>query len=271
MNRLARFSRIGISTSVLVVGVALSSVVLAEDATHAHTGDKKSWTSPFFSPKIGNLYFLGGVGFFDVDDLNDDLSDNRYSELKSPALSLGFGTDVSIGHLILGGEWNWMKNVATESERDNIRADIKSHYWLFRIGVDLVKWRGLRVYPLLGIGASHTRFFISNEQGQSFRDVLDTPTREVRMSQTGLLLDASLGIDYRFKMRETEYKSSFFTVGVRGGYLFSPYSGNWETATADISGGPDTLTSGPTVQLLVGFSGERKHPYSRCGECRSRK
>jgi hypothetical protein len=111
---------------------------------------------------------------------------------------------------------------------------------------------------LLGIGTGTTKVTIASENGASFNDVLDNPGREVRMSQTGLLLDASLGIDYRFKVRETEHKSSFFTVGVRGGYLFAPYSSEWKTGSAEISGGPDILMGGPTVQLLVGFSGERK-------------
>ena len=262
----------GVGVFVFMVVTTISSMTVAGEsekveAPHSPRENQKTWTSPYFSPKVGNLYFLGGVGFFDLDGLNDALSDNGYTDLSSPALSLGIGADMSIGHLILGWEWQWMKNVATASERDDIRADIDSRYWLFRVGVDLVKWRGLRVYPLFGIGTAKTRFYIADEQGASFEDVLDTPAREVRMSQTGLLLDASLGIDYRFKMRETEYKSSYFTVGIRGGYLFSPYSGNWETATADISGGPDTLTSGPTVQLLIGFSGERKHPFDRCGHC----
>jgi opacity protein-like surface antigen len=260
MTRSRKTVVIGILTTLLTITASTS---IAEEPT-ADAADKKSWTSPHFSPKVGNLYFLGGAGFFDLDDLNSSLDANGYSELKTPALSLGLGLDVSIGRLILGSEWQWMKNIGSDAERDSLRADIKSKYWLARIGVDVVKWRGLRVYPLFGIGMGTTSVFIAREEGASFREVLDTPSREVRMSQKGLLLDASLGVDYRFKMRETEYKSSFFTVGVRGGYLFSPYSRNWETATAEITGGPDILTTGPTVQLLIGISGERKHWHTRC-------
>ncbi len=246
----------------------LSALVLSSGVSHAEEAPAdeasgKEWVSPFFSPKVGNLYFLGGVGFHDLDGLNRRLDDAGYAELDSPTLSLGGGTDMSIGRLIVGGELQWLRNVGTEATRGDVRADISAKYWLFRVGVDLAKWRGLRVYPLLGIGTGVNKFTVSTESGASFDDVLDTPTRDVRMTQRGLLLDASLGIDYRFKVRETEYKSSFFTVGLRGGYLFAPYSTGWDTGSAEISGGPDLITSGPTAQLLIGISGERKKPWWR--------
>lgn len=237
----------------------------AEENGAANAGSKQ-WRSPFFSPVVGNLYFLGGAGFYDMDGLNNSLDDAGYSQLNTPSLSLGFGWDVSIGRLILGTEWQWLRNVGSEAERDDLRSDINSKYFLARIGVDLAHWRGLRIYPLLGIGTASTKVTIASENGASFDDVLTDPGREVHMSQTGLLLDASLGIDYRFKVKETETKSSFFTVGVRGGYLFAPYSSEWKTGTAEISGGPDILMSGPTVQLMIGISGERKKcRHSGCG------
>ena len=229
--------------------------------TAEESDEETSRVPSFFKPFVGNLYFLGGVGFHDTGPINSRLDAAGFSEVGDPALSLGFGGDVSIGRLILGTEWHWLQNVGTESSRDAFRADMKTNLWLARIGVDLAKWRGLRVYPLFGIGVGSTTIRISQEQGASFDDVLATPNREVRMTQTGLLLDASLGIDYRFTVRDTEEKTRFFTLGVRGGYLFAPYSRGWETAAAEISGGPDLMTSGPTVQLMIGFSGRHKKPY----------
>jgi len=268
MKRLINFKKLALS-SLLVTGLALAAMPTRAEEPPSDNANKKEWVSPFFSPKVGNLYFLGGVGFFDLDGINGRLGRAGYSELDNPTLSLGFGTDVSIGRLILGAEWQWLRNVGTEAARDDIRADISSNYWLFRVGLDAVKWRGLRVYPLLGIGSGVTRFTVTSEAGADFDDVLDAPTRDLRMTQRGLLLDASLGVDYRFKVRETEYKSSFFTVGLRGGYLFAPYSGKWRTSSAEISGGPDMMSSGPTVQLLLGFSGERKkHRSTGCRDCR---
>jgi opacity protein-like surface antigen len=260
MSKLKDVGRLFSLLGIIAAMVLMPGMAAAEDQP-GESSEKKEWVSPFFSPKVGSLYFLGGAGFNDLDGLNGRMGDAGYSDINTPTLSLGLGTDMSIGRLILGAEWQRLRTVGTEAERDDIRADISAKYWLFRVGVDVAKWRGLRVYPLVGIGTGTSKFTVATESGASFDDVLDAPTRDLRMTQKGLVLDASLGVDYRFKMRETEYKSSFFTVGVRGGYLFAPYSRGWETASAEISGGPDLMTSGPTVQLLLGFSGERKKPW----------
>jgi opacity protein-like surface antigen len=221
------------------------------------------------SPKVGSLYFLGGVGFNDLEGINNRLGDSGYSELDVPNLSLGLGGDMSVGRLIVGAEWQWLRNVGTEASRNDLRADISSNYWLFRVGFDVAHWRGLRVYPLFGIGSGVTKFTAASESGGSFDNVLDNPARDLRMSQRALLLDASLGVDYRFKVKETEYKSSFFTVGVRGGYLFAPYSSGWKTASAEISNGPDFMATGPAVQLVLGISGERKKSrWHSCAHCK---
>ncbi len=250
---------------VLLIPVKNASAEVLTEKSNDADPNPKAWRSPHFSPVVSNMYLLGGLGFYDVDAINSSFSDNGYSELKSPALSLGLAGDLSIGRIIAGIEGHWLKNVGTTAERDDLNADINSRYWLYRIGVDLAKWRGLRVYPILGIGTAITTINLTSESGASFNDVLENPGRDVTMSQRALLIDASLGIDYRFKIRENEYKSSFFTVGVRGGYLFAPYSGEWKTGSAEISGGPEMIINGPTVQLMLGFSGERKKRHEpRC-------
>lgn len=245
---------------------AATHVPSKEAATNATTDEESTARVPSaFRPFVGNLYFLGGVNFSGVDGMNSRFSSAGFTELEYPSITLGAGGDFSIGRLILGMEWHWLVNVGSDVERNDFRSDMKSRIWLSRIGVDLAKWRGLRIYPLFGIGAGYTTMKISSESGATFDEVLANPAREVRLKQTGLLLDASLGIDYRFLVRENDYKKRFFTLGVRGGYLFNPYSTGWETSSAEISGGPDLPMGGPTVQLLLGFSGEHKKAYWKKG------
>jgi hypothetical protein len=272
MFKLVEIVKTGLFAVTLSLLLLFSGGAIAEEAASGSIysdadPNPNSWRSTAFSPVVGSLYAIGGVGFYDFDSMNDSFSDNGYSTLKSPAFALGFGTDVSIGRLIVGGEWNWLWNVGTTSEADNIDVNIKSNYWLFRMGVDLVKWRGLRVYPLFGIGSATTKLTMTEENGASFDEVLEDPGRDSRMTKTELLLDASLGIDYRFKVRENENKASFFTVGVRGGYLFTPYAGEWKTGGAEIYGGPENVVGGPTVQLMIGFSGEHKKRHSMSCNC----
>ena len=206
---------------------------------------------------IGSLYAIGGVGFFDLDALNGRLDGAGYTKWDTPAAPLGLGINFRMGRIIMGVDWNWLANVGAESTADDLRLDVKSKYWLIRYGFDIVQWKGLSIYPLLSIGVGHSNINISRETGDSFNDVLATPGRDVRMRQNALLLDVSLGVDYRFKIRENYRKSTYFTIGVRGGYLFAPYAGDWYTGSAEISGGPDLGLEGPVVQLLIGISGKR--------------
>ena len=214
----------------------------------------------FLYPKMATLYFSPGISFYDVGGLNNRLEAAGYSKMDSPSLNLGLGLDVRIGRLIVGGEGHWFMGFGSESDRADLRTDISGGYGLFRLGVDAIQWKGLSVYPILGIGSGRTTIRIANELGANFNDVLVDPGREVTMNQRALLLDASLGVDYRFKIRKTDYKTSFFTLGVRGGYMFQPHTGDWKTGGAEIANGPDVGLNGPTVQLLIGITGQR-HKY----------
>jgi len=204
------------------------------------------------------VYFAGGVGFFSLDAINGRLSRSGYSDIDTPSIPLGVGFNGRHGRFISGFDWYWVANAGADAESDDRSLDYKANYWLFRYGFDVVRWKGLSVYPLLSIGAGHMKLRISDESGASFNDVLENPARDTEMRQTSLLLDASLGVDYRFVMRETDRKTSYLTIGLRGGYLFQPYAGDWHTNSAEISGGPEKGLQGPVVQLLIGFSGKRK-------------
>lgn len=214
--------------------------------------------------KTGDFHFLGGIGFLDFDGLNDRLNNAGYSKLHNPSMTLGFGGSMRFGRFMTGLEGHWLKNVSGEASSDDFRADYSGGYGLFRAGFDVLDLAGFRIHPLVGIGWGWLEIDIEEEQGASFNDVLADPGRGIQMTQDGLLLEAGLGADYRFEISGDENRSRFFKIGVRGGYLFAPYSGDWKTGSAEISAGPDIGLSGPTVQLVLGFSTEyKRHPHTR--------
>jgi opacity protein-like surface antigen len=236
---------------------ASSADVKGESAAETEKPGKereKVWRRPM----IGTLYAIGGISFPDTDALNARFDAAGYSKWDKVVANLGFGFTHRTGRLVGGFDWNWAFTSDFESVSDASRMNVKSRYWLFNYGFDVVQWKGLSVYPYLGIGAGHMEISISEEQGASFDDVLQNPGRGVVMNQTSLVLSASLGIDYRFKIKESKKKTSFFTVGLRAGYLFQPHAGAWETTSAEIYSGPEKGLQGPVVQLLLGISGSRK-------------
>lgn len=77
------------------------------------------------------------------------------------------------------------------------------------------------------------------------------------MSQTGLLLSAMLGVDYRLKIHETATRTKYVTIGLRGGYLYTPFTGDWRTHGAKIQEGPQRGLNGGVILLSLGFSSKR--------------
>ena len=61
-------------------------------------------------------------------------------------------------------------------------------------------------------------------------------------------------MEYKFQVKETDKRRSFLTVGLRGGYLFAPYSGEWKTGAAEIADGPNMDLAGPVFQMQLGFT-----------------
>lgn len=226
---------------------------IGKSAEHDHKG-KRHW---FFSPNISSIFFVAGIDFLNTDNLNDRLDKAGFNKTKNPYLTLGGQVNLRFGRMIVGGEVHWLKNFSGEADSGDIRFSRKEWYGLLNLGIDAVAYKGLSIYPMVGIGMGESRLKIAEEPGATFNEILDDPGREVTLTQRGLLLDASLGIDYRFTVRERERFTSYFTVGLRGGYLFAPYSGQWEMSAGEVSRGPEFGISGPYVQLMIGFSGKK--------------
>ena len=44
-------------------------------------------------------------------------------------------------------------------------------------------------------------------------------------------------------------------LGVRAGYTFSPFKGDWNMDDLEISGAPETGITGPYIRLMIGGGG----------------
>ncbi len=204
----------------------------------------------------GHFYLLSGLGFFDQDGLNRRLAATGYDQLDDPSITIGLGGEMRFGRWIFGGQWHSLRNLDTEANADDFRADISGRYWVVSSGFSVIKWRGLSVQPMVGLGRGTMHFAVTSESGAAFDSILDQPVREVRLTQHGLLLDAALGVDYRFIIRESEKRRSYVVVGFRGGYLFTPYSGRWQTRGAEVTDGPDIGLNGVVLNLNLGLAWE---------------
>ncbi len=210
-----------------------------------------------------SLYVQGGLAAIDMDAMNGRLSRFGYDPIDDPIMSMGFGFNHRFNRFIGGMDWHFLIHNTPEAPDNNVRVDMSNWLWQLNYGADLVQTASWSVYALGGIGLGHTRIWISEESGGSFNGVLQDPGRSTYMAQTSLVLSATLGVDYRFPMRERPHKTSYFTVGLRGGYLFSPYAGNWRTHAAQIQNGPERGLNGPTALLTLGMTSRRHLPQGK--------
>ena len=68
------------------------------------------------------------------------------------------------------------------------------------------------------------------------------------------LLNAGLGLDYRFEVQQREDGGGWgLVLGVEGGYMHSPGSTSWELdGVGDVTGGPDLGIEGLYVWFSLG-------------------
>ena len=206
---------------------------------------------------MGSLYLLGGVAYMDMDALNGRLARAGYDTVESPTMPMGFGFNHRFRRLIAGVDWHFLKHAMPQTPDENMRMDMRTWYWQLNYGYDIVQLKSLSVYALAGIGLGHASIWISDERGESFNGILNAPARSIFMSQTSFLVSATAGADYRIETGTSDRRTTYFTIGVRGGYVFSPFAGAWRTHAAEIKDGPERGLNGPVVLLTLGITRKR--------------
>ena len=122
-------------------------------------------------------------------------------------------------------------------------------YGLFTMGYRFWLARQVVVFPQAGIGGGGLALDIGSTGTENFDDVLDDPNREASLQRGSLLVSLGAGVEYRFATAETP---GGFQVGLRAGYLLSPYSSDWTLSDDQLSGGPDASFEGLYVRLTIG-------------------
>ncbi|MBN2342156.1 MAG: hypothetical protein JXX29_15905 [Deltaproteobacteria bacterium] len=212
---------------------------------------------------LSTMYIQGGVADIDLDALNGRLNRSGYDTIESPVVPIGFGFTHRFKRAVAGLDWVFLMHNTPTPPDDNLRMDVRNWYWQVTYGADVVRTDAFSLYALAGAGLGHTGIWIAEETGDSFNGVLREPARSTSMTQTSLVLSATVGADYRIETRKTDRKTSYFTIGLRGGYLFSPYAGAWHMYAADVRNGPERGFNGPSALLTIGWSTKRHPPKSR--------
>lgn len=197
--------------------------------------------------KKGAGFFTIGTSFIDIGGLNDQLEAAGYPTFDRAALSIGGGGyGVVAGVLMIGGEGHGV--IGGEEAYQGRSISIGGGYGLFNLGYLRRLTPDLRAYPMLGIGGGGFSMNIGNTgDADSFEDILQDPNRQATVGRGSFLVSLSAGIEYLFKEED-----GGFLLGLRVGYLMTPFQSNWRLGGNTLSDSPAASLGGPFLHLTIG-------------------
>jgi opacity protein-like surface antigen len=202
-----------------------------------------------------NQLMIGGTQL-DINDLNARLGDAGYPTFAEEFFQLGFGHTSMRERLLLGFELAGLMRPAATTDDGAWRTRVAGGYGMFNIGYDAFREGGFSVQPKIGVGAGGVVLAITERAAPGFDDVLAQPGRGVQMTTGSLLLDGSLGVQYRMRPG-TALGARNLVLGVRGGFTQSVLHGEWRRETGDAPGGPTAGWGGPHLEFLIGRTTRR--------------
>jgi len=218
------------------------------------------FVTPLFSQdSISSTNESGGMGYslfgrntIGLGDLNEQLTNKGYSELSESFFLVGGG-----GHAILNSKWiiggEGYSLLGDEVTTSNFNSSIMLTCAFFDVGYIVYSIKDLRVYPLVGFGVGGMNLKIAEDvESLSLDEVLDNPRRGVELSTTGALLNLSIGVDYLVNFSGNAQERGGILLGIRAGYMVSPFKGSWTMDDVELSGAPEASMTGPYIRILFG-------------------
>jgi hypothetical protein len=237
---------------IFILVLALTFAFVGESSAQARRANSQAPGGPH--PQTvdgGGGFFAIGVHAADLSPLNGRLQRAGYPTFSSQLLSVGGGGyGLVAGTLIVGGEGYGL--IAPSQRYRGREVSVGGGYGLFTIGYQFRPASALRVHPLIGIGGGGFELNIGSASGGPFNDVLDNPGRGATLETGSVLLSVGGGLEYRFR----HSGDGGLKVGIRAGYLLSPYEEDWRVDGRRLSNAPGAPLQGPFVRVLLGGWGK---------------
>ncbi len=201
----------------------------------------------------GKGYFMIGWSALDLQPLNDALATSGYPRFSEDFLSMGGGGHAVLGWLVIGGQGHGYMS----QERDaaltlaNYRTAVTAGMGFFDLGVVAWSRGGASLTPLVGLGGGGLEVDIRELAAPTFSEVLAQPGRRSTLSTGGFLLDLGASFDWIID-RGRNFGHGGPLVGLRVGWVLTPFHGQWQLHSQDIAGGPELELTGPYVRFMVG-------------------
>ncbi len=235
----AKFKNFTVSALVLVLTFSLSFNSYSQEGRSA------------INVSGGVGYSMLGTGMLNLNNLNSMLESNGYPALTENFFMVGGGGHSVINRLIIGGEGYSL--LGDDVVYNDLKQSVYASCGFFDIGYIALSYKGLNMYPLLGIGGGEMRYSIKEDISSiSFAAILDDPQRSVELKTGGFLLNLGGGIDYILGFGKDNPFRGGFLLGIRAGYILTPFRGDWMMDEIEISGSPKTGIKGPYISIIIG-------------------
>lgn len=211
-----------------------------------------------------HLLFHVGYANLNMDNLNTALTDAEYANFSPHTLALGGSLQMIFNNFLTELEGNGFLNQPILS--NDYLVNMSNGNFVFNVGYTLKPHRNFAIYPYVGLGAGFTELqFNQRNLILTFEEFLKNPGRQSRLTNAMFLVNAGLGIQHTFR-GDNELG---VTVGIRGGYLWTPFASNWwqvedtlnnnsdddspRQNIAQVSNGPAIAMNGPYIKAMIGF------------------
>jgi hypothetical protein len=211
------------------------------------------------TPPSGYSGFVGaGASSVRTGSLNDQLAAGGYPTFGDggPALSLAAYRLLRSG-VMLGGEWHFIS--VGDGEYQGRDVGLGAGYVTVGVAYAFEPSSRARLYPRLGLGVGGMGLWRETAVPGSavgFDDWLAAPDSDpelATLSQASMVVD--LGAGGELALRRSGHGGPI--VGLRVGYVATPFDQGWTSDGRAVTGGPRTTVAGPYVRMLLGWRRER--------------
>jgi hypothetical protein len=222
------------------VVASVAALIVGSDAT-AQKKSAADTVTPRFT--TGATYMSAGSLQLHFADLDSRLVAAGLPGAASTAASVGIGSDIRMGRLMLGASF---QSLITRDQKDAAwRTRTGGSYALADVAVNILSISSQEdrrqcscwsIYPIAGLGVTNISVSIREVGDFTFDQALGRPGRELGMSGLGGLAHGGLLVERRFHRGDAEY-----ALALRAGMMKSLGSQRWRSDANSVGDGPSGL------------------------------